>query len=83
MEPSGQAMLPALHPERDLHWGSERSTAVLRAEAATRHSKLRQLLHESQGMSTQCAPPSSITKGTNTCPPPYLLDTGWKDFLSL
>ena len=28
-------------------------------------------------------PPSSIAKGTNTWSPPYLLDTGWEDFLSL
>ena len=32
MEPSGQTVLPALHPKRNLHWGSERGTAVRRAE---------------------------------------------------
>ena len=26
MEPSGQTVLPALHPKRNLHWGSERGT---------------------------------------------------------
>ena len=71
MEPSGQAVLPALHPKRNLrHWGSERGTAVRRAKAATRHSKLRQLLQESQGMGAQCAPILHRKGDKHIWPPP-------------
>ena len=84
MQPSGQAVLPALHPKRNLHWSGERGTAIRRAEAATRHSKLRQLLQERQGMSTQCATILHREGDiASTWSPPYLLDTGWEDFLSL
>ena len=40
------------------------------------------ILQESQGMGAQCAP-ILHRKGDKHMVPPYLLDTGWEDFLSL
>ena len=76
VKPSRKAMLPALHPKRDLHGGSERRAAVRGAvqyEYCSSPELLHTLLTSSEAPKHELltitpapkVPPSSMAKGTN------------------